>query len=246
MLGVGQFDNGKITEIKPIDFPGGGGKGKRIGPLFYWAWASAKVDGIISMHPHQAFEIISYVIHGEIGHTDTLNNKTRVGEGGAQVMQAGSGIYHQEEMYGDLTDFFQIWFEPNLKETITKPATYNQYQHNDFPIDYFEDCSVKHIIGSNSSVILDAEVTMKDVTISNNGAYILNLFPGKAYANLVVSGSGKTFSNEQEHRIKSRNYFVVTSEIDSDLVIRASDEEDLRLMIIEVPEKVSYSLYGED
>ena len=33
--GAGAFDGGKITEIKPIDFPGGTSMAKRIGPLFY-------------------------------------------------------------------------------------------------------------------------------------------------------------------------------------------------------------------
>ena len=103
--GSGEFDNGKITETKPIDFPQGTGEGKRIGPLFYWAWASAKGDGVIGMHPHQAFEIISYCLEGTIGHSDSKGNNTRVNAGGAQVIKAGSGIYHQEEMHGDKTGY---------------------------------------------------------------------------------------------------------------------------------------------
>ena len=31
-------------------------------------------------------------------------------------MRTGSGISHQEEMYGERTEFFQIWFEPFLDE----------------------------------------------------------------------------------------------------------------------------------
>jgi len=101
--GTGAFDSGKITEIKLIDFPGGTSAAKRIRPLFYWAWASAKGDGVIGLHPHQGFEIMSYVIAGEIGHSDTLGTESRVGVGSAQVMQTGSGVYHQEEMFGERT-----------------------------------------------------------------------------------------------------------------------------------------------
>ena len=45
--GTGAFDGGKITEIKPIDFPGGTSEAARIGPLFYWAWASSSGEGVI-------------------------------------------------------------------------------------------------------------------------------------------------------------------------------------------------------
>ena len=40
--GMGQFDGGRITEIKPIGFPHEGPTMENLGPLFYWAWASAK------------------------------------------------------------------------------------------------------------------------------------------------------------------------------------------------------------
>ena len=44
--GRGEFDGGRITEIKPIGFPGDGSQAKRIGPLLYWAWASSKLNGV--------------------------------------------------------------------------------------------------------------------------------------------------------------------------------------------------------
>ena len=85
-LGKGAFDGGKITEIKPIPFPHETGGSKRVGPLLYWAWATAHGDGLIGMHPHRGFEIMSYVLEGAVGHTDTGGNSSRVGAGGAQVL----------------------------------------------------------------------------------------------------------------------------------------------------------------
>ena len=49
--GSGAFDGGRITEIKPIPFPQESGGSRRIGPLLYWAWATAHGDGVIGMHP---------------------------------------------------------------------------------------------------------------------------------------------------------------------------------------------------
>ena len=59
----------------------------------------------IKPNPHRAFEIMSYVLAGEIGHYDTLGTRSRVKRGGAQVMQTGSGVSHEEEMFSGDTQF---------------------------------------------------------------------------------------------------------------------------------------------
>ena len=163
--GTGSFDSGKITEIKPIDFPGGTSQTQRMGPLFYWAWASARGDGVIGLHPHKGFEIISYVLEGEIGHSDTLGTKSRVSAGGAQVMQTGSGVSHQEEMIGEKTEFFQIWFEPHLQKAVRRDATYGEYQQGDFPVANKDGVEIKKVIGEGAPVSLVAEVEMDDITL---------------------------------------------------------------------------------
>ena len=71
----GEFNNGEIIENKPIGFPNDGGKLKAYSNLFYWAYAKANFDSTIGLHPHKGFEIITYVIDGEIKHYDTLIKK---------------------------------------------------------------------------------------------------------------------------------------------------------------------------
>ena len=111
----GSFDGGRITEIKPIGFRGEGSALTRIGPLFYWAWAESDGPATIALHPHRGFEIVSYVLNGEIGHRDTGGHEGRIRAGGVQVMQTGSGVSHEECTFEGHTEFFQIWFEPNLR-----------------------------------------------------------------------------------------------------------------------------------
>ena len=48
------------------------------------------------MHPHRGIETITYLIHGEIDHEDSLGNKGTIHDGDSQWMTAGSGILHQE------------------------------------------------------------------------------------------------------------------------------------------------------
>jgi len=63
---TGQFDGGKITEQKPIGFPGEDAVIERLGPLFYWAWAESREPAEIGLHPHQGYEIITYVLKGKL------------------------------------------------------------------------------------------------------------------------------------------------------------------------------------
>src|SRR3972149_10894032 len=89
----GSFNFGKILEHKPIGFPQDGGELKPYSSLFYWAHAWSEGGGLIDQHPHKGFEIMSYVLKGEIQHYDNkLNGWKRLKAGDVQVIRAGSGI----------------------------------------------------------------------------------------------------------------------------------------------------------
>jgi redox-sensitive bicupin YhaK (pirin superfamily) len=244
--GAGEFDNGKITETKPIDFPRGTGQGRRIGPLFYWAWASADGDGIISMHPHQAFEIISYCLKGTIGHSDSMDNKTRVDAGGAQVIKAGSGIHHQEEMHGERTEFFQIWFEPYLKETITHEPEYHQFDNDEFPAEDINGVRIKHVIGGNSPVKLVAEATADELQFQPPAVYERLLSDNRTLALVVISGKGSIqVGDEPETKIMKKDYFVVNADEETRVKIIPASESELKIFAVEVPTSVDYPLYTD-
>jgi redox-sensitive bicupin YhaK (pirin superfamily) len=243
--GTGSFDGGKITEIKPIDFPGGTSRAARIGPLFYWAWASANGEGVIGMHPHRGFEIMSYVLEGELGHTDTLTGSRRVGAGGAQVMQTGSGVQHQEEMFGERTEFFQIWFEPNLREALRKKPTYNDYSDQDFPVAEKDGTRVKTVIGEDAPISLVAPVRMYDVTVQGGAIYRRSLAAGNCLAVVAVSGQGKWAADDPANEVAFKEeYFCLFEAAESGMVAVLPDSPGpLRLVMIEVPKRVDYPLY---
>ena len=62
----GSFNGGKILENKPIGFPQDRGVTKSYSNLFYWANAWSDNGGLIDEHPHKWFEILSFVLEGEI------------------------------------------------------------------------------------------------------------------------------------------------------------------------------------
>ncbi len=63
-------------------------------------------------HPHRGIETITYILHGNVDHGDSMGNKGVISSGDVQWMTAGSGIVHQEMPKGDKDNLlwgFQLW-----------------------------------------------------------------------------------------------------------------------------------------
>lgn len=242
----GHFGDGEIVENKPIGFPREGSVVDRVGPLFYWAWAKSLKTYEIPLHPHSGFEILSYVLHGTVGHRDTLGNLQEVTTGGAQIMQTGSGAYHAEELSKD-SEMFQIWFEPHLAAAVKRPPTYHQYDHEEFPVEVAEGIQIKRIIGPGTPIQLVTDSLMSDITIPAGQSFTLSLPAGYAHAAVAVEGHGRVSvgaENQADAKSVQTGDFVVTSaEADSAPVYQAAEAAPLRLVLIQVPTEVDYPLY---
>ncbi|MFD0694339.1 pirin family protein [Paenibacillus sp. GCM10027628] len=246
MQGIGEFDGGKIKEQKPIGFPGEGSVIKRVGPLFYWAWATSSAEAMIGLHPHQGFEIMTYVVNGSAFHGDTLGTNSTVGAGGVQVMQTGSGVSHQEKLSAN-AELFQIWFEPELTEAMKRKPTYHQYEHEDFPQESDEaGYSVKTIIGTDAPIRLVADVEMWDVEINNGAHYQHKVAAGYTLTALVIRGQGtwvESGSSKQPVQFHHKDFIIAAAESETSVEFTNSNENKMRLILIKVPTTVSYPLY---
>ncbi len=63
-------------------------------------------------HPHRGIETITYVLRGQVAHSDSMGNHGAITSGDVQWMTAGSGILHQEMPEGDTDGHmygFQLW-----------------------------------------------------------------------------------------------------------------------------------------
>ena len=153
----GAFDGGKILERKPIGFPQDGGKQKPYSTLFYWAHAWSESGGLIGEHPHKGFEIMSFVLTGEIEHYDSkFQGWKKLKEGDVQIIRSGNGITHAEKINAN-SSIFQIWFDPNLNNTLSKPASYNDYEGEKIPV--FEDREMKaKVFVGGTQITMDSKV----------------------------------------------------------------------------------------
>jgi hypothetical protein len=68
------------------------------------------------LHPHSDFEILSYVVDGELTHADSMGNTHTLRRGEVQYMSAGTGVLHSEHNRGAGTlRFLQVWVYPDAR-----------------------------------------------------------------------------------------------------------------------------------
>jgi quercetin 2,3-dioxygenase len=233
----GAFAGGLILENKPIGFPQDGGGQKPYSNLFYWANAWSDKGGLIGEHPHKFFEIMSFVIEGEIEHYDNQSKQwLPLQKGDAQIIRAGNGITHAEKIKEN-SRMFQIWFDPNVQETMIKPASYNDYKSTDMK--YFEENGIayKNYIGNGGPVAMDAEgVEINELTIPK-GTHQLTLNEDKIYSYYLLSGE----LTIDENKINANDFFIVEAENKLNINVI----ENAKLFVVANPKTLSHKTYSE-
>ena len=234
----GQFNFGEILENKPIGFPQDGGKLKPYSSLFYWAhaWTPDK-ESLIGEHPHQGFEIMSFVLKGSIEHFDNKNNNWRtLNDGDAQIIRSGSGITHAEKV-NEKSEFFQIWIDPDLEKTMKKEASYDDYPSEAFPVEDINGIRTKFYRGNDAPMTMDTPgITIREMWIQP-GKHEIKI--NKMEVNSIYLIKGDIELNEQE--MKEKDYAIVS---DGEALFLNSRNES-RLFMIQSPEKLEYITYSE-
>lgn len=104
-------------------------------------------------HPHRGIETVTYLIHGNIEHGDSLGNKGVIKDGCCQWMTAGSGILHQEmPQPTDRMLGIQLWLNLPAKDKMTTPK-YHDIQYDKIPVVQEGGCSVHVISGEYKGTI---------------------------------------------------------------------------------------------
>jgi redox-sensitive bicupin YhaK (pirin superfamily) len=234
---VGEFNGGEIQENKPIGFPREGGELNPYSNLFYWAHAWSDNGSTIGLHPHQGFEIMSFVTEGSIEHYDTAHKEwRRLEKGAAQIIRSGSGISHSEKINAG-GNMFQIWFDPNLNQSIQQPASYDDYSDEVFPVTEKNGIRTKVYRGDGSPLQMQSkgvEIVEKFMEV---GEFSILLNAAKMHSIYVVNGAA-----EFEGQGLIQNDFAIVKE-QSELKLKVT--ESVQLFIISSKEKLTYKTYAE-
>ena len=131
-------------------------------------------------HGHRDMEIISYVMSGELAHTDSMGNIQGIPPGDVQRMSAGTGVQHSESNHADgqTTHFLQIWIQPNVTGI---PPSYEQKTIPD--------------VDKRGSLRLVAspDGALDSVTLHADARLYAGLFNGEEAATLALNVQRKTW-----------------------------------------------------
>jgi redox-sensitive bicupin YhaK (pirin superfamily) len=96
----------------------------------YKNWGSLRVinddvqqpGNMVPNHEHRNYDILSYVVEGELEHRDSLGNTVRARSGQIQHMWCGRSIWHTEASVGTVpARYLQIWITPRVTLRDTDP-----------------------------------------------------------------------------------------------------------------------------
>jgi len=160
-------------------------------------------------HQHRGFEAITYVFEGGMNHKDNLGNDKFVSQGGAQVFCAGSGLVHSEMPANKGTTCgIQLWINLAKKDKGISP-TYQFFEKEDLPSYSENDVEVTDIVGSNSPVFLNTEITYQHLKFDKGGQRLIMIQKDSNAIIYIVSGE---FQINKQHTLAGESLLISSQE----------------------------------
>ncbi len=204
-------------------------------------------------HPHRGIETITYVLHGDVAHGDSMKNKGVILSGDVQWMTAGSGIIHQEMPRGDDTGLlwgFQLWANLPAGQKMMDPR-YREVKKNTIPQVRLKDGTIIKIIcgkvdavkGPVKDIVIDPEYL--DVTVPADKVFVHKVKPGHTVLAYIFEGGGY-FDQRKDpfaYEVEGANYFDLKREClikpeslvlygDGDEVVITTQDKAVRFLLI--------------
>lgn len=206
------------------------------------------IEGFPS-HPHRGFNTFTYMIDGDMEHKDSMGNTGNLGPGGAQWMNAASGVIHSEmpKQEKGLLRGFQLWINLPAINKLDAPE-YQEYKSTNFPVVEDTNYRVKVIIGSfanNLSPIVDkiTRVSYFDVQVKPGKHFNYTLPEQQNSFLYVFEGSGHL--NEQSNgKIVETHELVKFSGINRHFSFIAGDQGVRFLLVSGNPINEPIMQYG--
>ena len=186
-------------------------------------------------HPHRGIETITYVLHGEVEHGDSMGNKGIIHSGDVQWMTAGSGIIHQEMPKGQKDGLmwgFQLWANLPASYKMMTPR-YRDVKSSQIPeVSLDSGAKVKIICGQVNGVSgpvkdIVTEPEYLDVTVPADSSFRHDIKKGHTAFAYVIDGKG--YFDESGHLFSSENLILFE---DGDEVSVTTENTPVRFLLI--------------
>lgn len=229
------FD-GAFIENKPIPFPDKTGT-KAYSNLFYWAHLVAYETAEFPLHPHEGFEIMTFVIKGSVEHYDTATKVyTPLNMGDMQVIQSGVGVKHAERIIKE-TELFQIWFDPDFSKTLKQDASYKDYPAALFKSEKKGGIEKVVYLGEKAPVYFETEGLGIEKLTFDAGEYVLKLDEKCTYSYYLLDGELRV----NDEVMTKDDFLVINESNDIDFMV----ENEATIFVVKTPTDVAYSRFIE-
>lgn len=188
-------------------------------------------------HPHRGIETITYVLHGEIEHGDSMGNGGVISPGDVQWMTAGSGIIHQEmpkPLEGNpLLWGFQLWANLPKTHKMMDPR-YRGITSEEIPeVSLNDNVRIKIICGEINGVrgpvqdiVTDPEYLDVTVDVGTEFNYIVK--KGHTVFAYVLEGNG--YLDQSKERLINIESLVLFD--DGTEISISTEESSMRFLLI--------------
>jgi hypothetical protein len=187
-------------------------------------------------HPHRGIETITYMLHGEVEHGDSLGNKGVIHPGDVQWMTAGGGIIHQEMPRGDAggrMGGFQLWANLPATQKMMDPR-YRDVKAAQIPVAALKNgvqvrvvCGdVAGVKGPVQDIVIDP--LYLDVSVPSASEFIQDIQRGHTAFAYVFEGNGQ-FDEHQSKPVASEHLILFS---DGDRVKVTTGEKPVRFLLI--------------
>ncbi len=187
-------------------------------------------------HPHRGIETISYIIQGEVEHSDSMGNTGVIQTGDVQWMTAGNGIVHQEMPKGDDQNRlwgFQLWANLPASHKMMPPR-YQEIKKNEIPeITQNNGISIKVIAGTVNGtegpvkdIVIDPEYL--DVSMPPDTTFEHKTTGGHKVFAYIIDGNGY-FDPEQSENQDKETLIIFE---DGDHLVISTKDLNVRFLLI--------------
>jgi redox-sensitive bicupin YhaK (pirin superfamily) len=189
-------------------------------------------------HPHRGFETLTYLIAGQMRHSDNVGHQGLLETGGIQWMTAGRGIIHSEmpeQKEGDL-EGFQLWINLAAKDKMIA-ASYLDVQSEQIP-EYTTANGVEvKVIAGNSHGIdgaiqrTDTEPLVLDVHLPAGSSFAQRIpFQHNAFVYVYRGELAR-----QSQKIPPQHLAILANETTADGLILQAERESRVLLVAGKP-----------